>query len=119
MISQRNLLPATAAASLLLLSSLAQSQPFGGPPAPGPAALDPDARPARSCESLAGVALPDTTIELAAVDGNLCRIAAVSTHPPGGDRVTIWVFMPTRRPAMSTSAPPELPGLIGASVCTK
>ena len=94
MISQRNLLPATAAASLLLLSSLAQSQPFGGPPAPGPAALDPDARPARSCESLAGVALPDTTIESAAVDGNLCRIAAVSTHPPAGDRVTIWVAIP-------------------------
>jgi len=90
---QHNVLIACATASLLL-SSLAQSQPPGGTPAPGPAAIDPDARPARSCESLAVVALPDTTIESAAVDGNLCRITAVSTHPPAGDRVTIWVAIP-------------------------
>jgi hypothetical protein len=29
------------------------------------------------------------------------------------------VLMPTSRPSMSSSAPPELPGLIDASVCTK
>src|SRR5664280_573824 len=34
------------------------------------------------------------------------------------DRVMIIVLMPTTRPLTSTSGPPELPGLIGASVCT-
>jgi feruloyl esterase len=52
----------------------------------------------RSCESLATVALPNTTIESAAVDPNnpaLCRVTAVTTHPPMGDRVRIWVAIPT------------------------
>jgi len=90
---QRRVVVVGASLSLLLLSPLAQGQ-LGGPPTPGPAPIDPDARPARSCESLAEVALPDTTIESAAVDGDLCRITAVSTHPPAGDRVTIWVAIP-------------------------
>src|SRR5215510_239592 len=52
----------------------------------------------RSCESLAMVALPNTTIESAAVDPNdpnVCRVTAVTTHPPAGDKVRIWVAIPT------------------------
>ncbi len=30
--------------------------------------------------------------------------------------VAIWLFTPTTRPRASSSGPPELPGLIGASV---
>jgi feruloyl esterase len=63
-----------------------------------PAPVIPNARPFRSCESLAMVALPNTTIESAAVDpGNpgLCRITAVTTHPPMGEQVRIWVAIPT------------------------
>jgi feruloyl esterase len=57
-----------------------------------------NAKPVRSCESLASVALPNTTIESATVDpGNpgVCRVTAVTTHPPAGDRVRIWVAIPT------------------------
>ncbi|MGH9239821.1 MAG: tannase/feruloyl esterase family alpha/beta hydrolase [Vicinamibacterales bacterium] len=70
----------------------------GGPPAgPPPKALIPDARPVRTCESLAEIALPNTTIESAAVDANnpaLCRVVAITTHPPAGDKVRIWVAIP-------------------------
>ena len=38
-------------------------------------------------------------------------------EPP--DLEKIAVLMPTRRPSMVTSAPPELPGLIAASVWMK
>ena len=38
-------------------------------------------------------------------------------EPP--EREKIAVLMPTMRPAISTSAPPELPGLIAASVWMK
>ena len=38
-------------------------------------------------------------------------------EPP--EREKIAVLSPTRRPARSTSAPPELPGLIAASVWMK
>jgi feruloyl esterase len=75
----------------------------GGPafppllPAP-PKPIVANARPARSCESLASVALPNTTIESAAVDPNnpgVCRVTAVTTHPPAADKVRIWVAIPT------------------------
>src|SRR5512134_721116 len=70
----------------------------GGPPAgPPPKALIPTARPVRTCESLAAVELPDTAIESATVDPNnpaLCRVTAVTTHPPAGDKVRIWVAIP-------------------------
>ena len=39
------------------------------------------------------------------------------SEPPLLERIT--VLMPIKRPAVSISAPPELPGLIAASVCTK
>ena len=44
------------------------------------------------------VALPNTTIESAAVDPNnaaICRVTAITTHPPAGDKVTIWLAIPT------------------------
>lgn len=81
----------------------------GGPPGGGrggapaqtmttPKPAIPNVKAVRSCESLATVALPNTTIESAAVDPDnpaLCRITAITTHPPMGDRVRIWVAIPT------------------------
>lgn len=79
----------------LLLSVASQAQPPGpGALGPGPAPLIPNAQPVRSCESLTEVALPNTTIESAAVDGSACRVTAITTHPPEGDRVTIWLAIP-------------------------
>src|SRR5712675_429873 len=79
----------------------------GGPPAGGfappplmqstPKPLIAGAKPMRSCESLASVTLPDTTIESATVDANnsnICRVVATTTHPPAGDKVKIWVAIP-------------------------
>ena len=75
-----------------------------GAPAPPPLMQTPpkpaiaNAKPARSCESLTSVALPNTTIESAAVDPDnpgVCRVTAVTTHPPAGDTVRIWVAIPT------------------------
>ena len=57
-------------------------------------------QPVRTCESLTSLSLPNTTIESAAVQeaaGNtpaFCRVTAITTHPPAGDRVTIWVGLP-------------------------
>src|SRR5262249_6348679 len=75
----------------------------GGPPIPPlmqapPKALVANAKPVRSCESLATVTLPNTTIESATVDANnrdICRVVAITTHPPAGDRVRIWITIPT------------------------
>src|SRR5690349_9171336 len=61
-------------------------------------ALIPDAKPIRTCGSLVRVSLPNTTIESAAVDPKnpgVCRVTAVTTHPPSGDKVRIWVGIPT------------------------
>jgi Tannase and feruloyl esterase len=73
---------------------------FGAQPPMGtrPKAAIPNVKPVRSCESLAMVALPNTTIESASVDANnpgICRVTAITTHPPTGDKVTIWVGIPT------------------------
>jgi len=57
-------------------------------------------QPARTCESLTSLSQPNTTIESAAVQeaaGNtpaFCRVTAVTTHPPAGDRVKIWIGLP-------------------------
>jgi hypothetical protein len=89
-----------------------QGERAGGPPAAGRGraggpALPPlmqttpkpaiaNAKPVRSCESLASVALPNTAIESAVVDPTgVCRVTAVTTHPPAGDKVRIWVAIPT------------------------
>src|SRR5688572_3444592 len=68
-----------------------------GPAMTTPKPVVPNAKPVRSCESLAAVALPNTTIESAAADPNnaeVCRVTAVTTHPPMGDQVRIWVAIP-------------------------
>ena len=75
----------------------------GGPVPPSlmqtaPKPLVANAKPVRTCESLASVALPNTTLESAAVDANnptICRITAITTHPPAGDKVRIWIAIPT------------------------
>src|SRR5437016_5222871 len=78
--------------------------PPGGFPAPPPLMkttpkpLVANATPVRSCESLAMVTLPGTTIESATVDAAnpaICRVVAVTTHPPAGDKVKIWIAIPT------------------------
>lgn len=96
--------PAAVAVLVSVAASGQQGSRGRAPAAPGPPAMSsprplyPDAVPVRSCESLTTVALPDTTIESAAVDGAagaaVCRVTAVVTHPPAGDRVTIWVALP-------------------------
>jgi len=74
-------------------------QGFGAVPTPpSPKSIIPNAKPVRSCESLATVSLPNTTIESAAVDPNnsgICRVSAFTTHPPAGDKVRIWIGIPT------------------------
>jgi feruloyl esterase len=63
---------------------------------PKPAIPQPKA--VRTCESLASVVLPNTTIESAAVDPNnpaVCRVTAITTHPPAPDKIRIWVAIPT------------------------
>ena len=70
----------------------------GAAPAPTrPDPAIPNVSPVRSCESLAAVAIPNTTIESAAVDPNdstVCRVTATTTHPPAGDQVRIWIAIP-------------------------
>src|SRR5580700_7543319 len=82
--------------TLIAVSGIhAQVQPpLGATPKPAIA----NAKPVRSCKSLATVALPNTTIESAAVDPanpGICRVTAITTHPPTGDKVRIWVGIPT------------------------
>jgi len=67
--------------------------PLGATPKPA----IPNAKPVRSCASLATVALPNTTIDSAALDPNnpeICRVTAITTHPPAGDKIKIWVAIP-------------------------
>ena len=62
-----------------------------------PKPLIPNAKPVRSCDSLADVALPNTTIESAGADANnpdICRVVAIATHPPADDKVRIWIAIP-------------------------
>src|SRR5580704_17916335 len=73
-----------------------------GGPAPllqaRPRPLIANATPVRSCDSLSTVVLPNTTIESAAVDPanpELGRVVATTTHPPAGDKVRIWIAIPT------------------------
>jgi feruloyl esterase len=100
--ANRTLLVMTSIVALAAAAADGQGQPGrgrgAGPAEPPPKALIPNAKPARSCESLAMVALPNTTIESAAPDPNnpsICRVSAVTTHPPAGDKVSIWIVIPT------------------------
>jgi feruloyl esterase len=60
--------------------------------------LYPDAVPVCPCESLIKVSLPNTTIDSAAVDpqDGSCRVTATVTHPPSGDRVKVFIGLPTK-----------------------
>lgn len=98
-----------ALATALLIAAVAQVQAQRGAPPTGgfgfqpplgttPKPAVPNAKPVRSCESLAMVALPYTTIQSAAVgpaNPGICRITAITTHPPAGDKITIWIAIPT------------------------
>lgn len=97
--------------SLLIVAALTSvdAQPPAGrggragfpPPVPigtTPHPAIPNAKAVRSCESLAMVALPNTTIESAATDPAnpaICRVTAITTHPPMGDKIKIWLAIPT------------------------
>jgi feruloyl esterase len=63
---------------------------------PLPSLLFPGITPACSCESLTNVSLFNTTIESAVVDSSnrMCRVTAIVTHPPAGDRVKVWIGLP-------------------------
>src|SRR5436189_5486189 len=105
----RSFLVSASVVTLLVSAGHAQvpQQGRGGPPggafaapalmqtAPKPAVAG--AKAVRSCESLASVALPNTTIESATIDSanpNICRVTAITTHPPAGDKVKIWIAIP-------------------------
>src|SRR2546427_2647885 len=62
-----------------------------------PKPLFPDAAPVCPCESLAKVSLLNTTIDSAVIDSSdgSCRVTATLTHPPSGDRVKIFIGLPT------------------------
>src|SRR5687767_6164333 len=74
-----------------------EAQQANPPPVPPQPAI-PGARPVRSCESLASVELPDTTIDSVSIDqrkgGPVCRVTATVTHPPAGDRIKVFVALP-------------------------
>jgi hypothetical protein len=59
-----------------------------------PKPLFPETKPARACESLASLSIPNANIDSAVVDGGACRITATVTHPPAGDRVKIYIGLP-------------------------
>jgi tannase/feruloyl esterase len=71
--------------------------------AAGPPSGGPPATPVRSCESLVEVALPNTTIDSAVTDPGdaqtppSCRVQASVTHPPYGDDVNVWIYLPAER----------------------
>jgi feruloyl esterase len=60
----------------------------------------PNVPPVRTCESLTSLSLPNTTIESAATEPAannrpaFCRVTAVTTHPPAGDKVRIFLGLP-------------------------
>jgi feruloyl esterase len=89
---------AAACASLLVGVVPAAATPRHHSPAAQ--AQAPAPAPANACTSLAGLALPDTTITSASVApaaGAMpatCQVHAVVTHPPAGDSVNIDVWMP-------------------------
>jgi hypothetical protein len=78
----------------------APQPPLQAPIVPKP--LYGDITPVRSCESLAGVTLANTTIESAAIDPGdartpaACRVTLIVTNPPAGDRIRVWVGLPVK-----------------------
>ena len=80
----------------LVLSSLFSAIAFAAVAETAPKPVFADANPVCSCESLAKLELPNTTIEAAGIDptNGWCRVTAIVTHPPSGDRVTVWIGLP-------------------------
>src|ERR1041384_3199389 len=75
-----------------LLSAITFVQAAETPPKP----LFPGILPVCPCESLTKFTLPNKTIESAVVDASnrMCRVTAIVTHPPAGDRVKVWIGLP-------------------------
>ncbi|MBI4626164.1 MAG: tannase/feruloyl esterase family alpha/beta hydrolase [Verrucomicrobia bacterium] len=63
-----------------------------------PKPLFPDAAPVCSVGDLMKVSLPNTTIDSAVLDPSdgSCRVTATVTHPPAGDRVTVFIALPLK-----------------------
>ena len=83
-------------AVITLQSFVATAQPIK-PPKPLVSAV----QLARTCQSLASISIPNTTIDLAAEEPaksgtNLpyCRVVATVTHPPAGDRIKVFLALP-------------------------
>ena len=76
----------------LVISAIAFIRAAEAPPKP----LFPGITTACSCESLTNVSLPNTTIDSAIIDtsNRMCRVTAIVTHPPAGDRVKVWIGLP-------------------------
>ena len=57
--------------------------------------------PIRSCASLVSAPLPNGAIESAVIEPaangrpEFCRVTAVVAHPPAGDRIHVWIGLPT------------------------
>ncbi len=100
-----------AALSAAIMSSGWDGQRAGGGQGPGrgsapsepPVTFKPlvaNGVPARSCESLTTFSFTNTTIESATVDPGdqtnrpTCRVTAMLTHPPAGDKVRIFLAFP-------------------------
>ncbi len=83
---------------IIAVLALAAALPAAAQWSPPP--LYPSAEPARTCESLTGLELAGATVEsaLAMEAGPTgpphCRVTVIATHPPAGDRITIWVGLP-------------------------
>jgi Tannase and feruloyl esterase len=95
---------ATGVGLALMLATPSGQGRGGGPPLPPPVIPKPlvaQGAPARACDSLLSLTLPDTTIDAAVLDPGTdtipasCRVTATVTHPPAGDKVTIWIGLPT------------------------
>ncbi len=87
--SRRRWLAAAALACLVAAPGLPAAEPT-------PTPVFPNAAPVCPCESLTNFARINTTIESAVVDptNHMCRVTAIVTHPPSGDRVTVWIGLP-------------------------
>ncbi len=90
----RHLRIARAVLAATLLSATLLLRAAEIPPKP----LFPDITPVCSCEDLATVSLPNTTIDFAAIDpqDGSCRVTATVTHPPSGDRIKVFIGLPMK-----------------------
>jgi pimeloyl-ACP methyl ester carboxylesterase len=83
---------------VILVTTLSVAISLGQAAESPPKPLFPDAAPVCPCESLTNVALPNTTIDSAAIDptNGWCRVTATVTHPPAGDQVKVFVALPMK-----------------------